>query len=164
MAGRCASRRGAFAAARQVAASAPGLVRGPSPRRSGLHGIGRSRSLPASGSGCRGLPEGHVGDPGDRSHHGPDATAASVHGGSGISPRESHRRTTGGVTLHAAAAWRIEVTSASLTGTDASALCRPFGRPPVDIWRCPEVKRSSLPTPRRDLDRLAASAFCRQSS
>jgi hypothetical protein len=28
-----------------------------------------------------------------------------------ISPRESHRRTTGGVTLQTAAAWRIEVTS-----------------------------------------------------
>jgi hypothetical protein len=35
----------------------------------------------------------------------------SVQGGPGSSPRESHRRTTGGVTLHMAAAWRIEVTS-----------------------------------------------------
>jgi hypothetical protein len=75
-AGRCTSRRGAAAAARLVTASALGLVRGPSPRRSGLHGIGRSRSLPASGSGYRAAPEGHGGDPGDPSHHGPDATAA----------------------------------------------------------------------------------------
>jgi hypothetical protein len=37
----------------------------------------------------------------------------------GISPREGHRRTIGGVTLNTAAAWRTEVTrSASLiTGT-----------------------------------------------
>jgi hypothetical protein len=47
-----------------------------SPRRSGLHGIGRSRSLPASGSGCRAAPEGCGGDPGDQSHHGPGATTA----------------------------------------------------------------------------------------
>ena len=33
----------------------------------------------------------------------------SVHGGPAISPRESQRRTTGGVTLHTAAAWRTEV-------------------------------------------------------
>jgi hypothetical protein len=31
-----------------------------------------------------------------------------VQGGPGISPRESQRRTTGGVTLHTAAAWRTE--------------------------------------------------------
>jgi hypothetical protein len=45
-----------------------------------------------------------------------------------INPRDSHRRTTGGVTLHTAAAWRIEVTrSASvitrtLTGLHRSQL------------------------------------------
>src|SRR4029453_3992197 len=33
-----------------------------------------------------------------------------VHGGSGISPSASQRRTTGADTLHAAAAWRTEVT------------------------------------------------------
>ncbi len=32
------------------------------------------------------------------------------HGGPGISPRKSHRQTTGGVTLHTAAAWPTEVT------------------------------------------------------
>jgi hypothetical protein len=36
---------------------------------------------------------------------------STVHGGPGMSPSESQRRTTGGVTLHMAAAWRIEVTS-----------------------------------------------------
>jgi hypothetical protein len=40
------------------------------------HGIRRSRTLPASGSGCRGLPEGQVCNPVDRSHRGPGATAA----------------------------------------------------------------------------------------
>jgi hypothetical protein len=53
----------------------------------------------------------------------------SVHGGAEISPRESHLRTTISVTPHDAAAWRMEVTSASLTGTNASALCPPFGLP-----------------------------------
>jgi hypothetical protein len=41
----------------------------------------------------------------------------NVHGGSVISPRESQRRTTGGVTLHTEAAWRTEVTSCQ---TDAA--------------------------------------------
>ena len=53
------SRPGAVAASRQVAASALGLVRGPSKRRFELHGIGRSHQ-PASGSGCRVPPVGRV--------------------------------------------------------------------------------------------------------
>jgi len=42
-------------------------------------------------------------------------SCSRVHGGSGSSPSESQRRTTGGVTLHAAAAWRTDVISSSLT-------------------------------------------------
>ena len=88
---------------------------------------------------------------------------SSVHGGAEIRPRESpqhHDR------CQAACCGRlaVEVTSASLTGTNANALCLPFGLPPVNKWRCAEVKRSSLPTPRRYLDRLAASGIWRQSS
>jgi hypothetical protein len=49
---------------------------GPSKRRSGLHGIRRSRTLPASESVCRGLPVGRVVGPADRSHRGSGATAA----------------------------------------------------------------------------------------
>jgi hypothetical protein len=36
-------------------------------------------------------------------------SCCNVHGGSGISPLDNHRRTTGAVTLHAPAAWRTEV-------------------------------------------------------
>ena len=49
---------------------------------------------------------------------GPVADIVQVlksHGGSGSSPSESQRRTTGGVTLHAAAAWRTDVINSSLT-------------------------------------------------
>jgi hypothetical protein len=45
-------------------------------RRFALRGIGRSRSLPASGSGCRVPPVGPVGGTGDRSHRGSDVAAA----------------------------------------------------------------------------------------
>jgi hypothetical protein len=54
-----------------------------------------------------------------------------VQGGAGISPSESHRRTTGGDTLQTAAAWRTEVTFASSTigllvtaSNSFDALCR----------------------------------------
>jgi hypothetical protein len=42
-------------------------------------------------------------------------SCCTVHGGGGISPSASHRRTTGADTLHTAAAWRIDVTGCSLT-------------------------------------------------
>ena len=105
---------------RQAAASAHGLVRGPSKRRSGLHGIRRSHTQPASGSGCRGLPVGRVVGLADRSHRGPGATAA-VSRAAQWSAQESHLRTTGGVTLHTAAAWRTEVT-VIVSGTWSKAL------------------------------------------
>jgi hypothetical protein len=64
---------------------------------------------------CRGLPGGPRRRPWLSVSSRTWCSCWIVQGGPDISPRESHRRTTGGVILHAAAAWRIEVTrSASL--------------------------------------------------
>jgi hypothetical protein len=50
-------------------------------------------------------------------------SCARVHGGPGISPRDSQRRTTGGDALHAAAAWRPEaIASGRLTPGTLSGL------------------------------------------
>ena len=66
---------------------APASARAPWRRRSGLRGIGRNRSLPASGSRCRGRPEGRGGDPGDRSGRGSDAAARESKGAQGSAER-----------------------------------------------------------------------------
>jgi hypothetical protein len=60
-------------------------------------------SVPCAASGPRRRPSGSVSS---RTL----CSSCTVHGGRVISPRESHRRMTGGVTLHTAAAWRTEVT------------------------------------------------------
>jgi len=57
MLGRRRSRRGAVGAPRLGIAGAPCTGSVPWRRRSALHGIGRTRSLPANGSRCRGAPE-----------------------------------------------------------------------------------------------------------
>jgi hypothetical protein len=109
MAGGCTARRGAFAASRQVAASAPGLVRGPSRVVLGFTAsVAVATFQPAGQGAVRHLraPRRPWGSVSSRTR----CNCCLVHGGSGIRPRESHRRTTGGVTLHIAAAWRTEVT------------------------------------------------------
>jgi hypothetical protein len=72
-------------------------------------------------------------------------SCARVHGGSGISPRNSQRLTTGGETLHTAAAWRTEVTGSSLTKrTLARAVTAPASIPEFRMetsWpRTPSVR------------------------
>ena len=61
-------------------------------------------------------------------------SCSRVHGGSGSSPRDSQRRTTGGVTLHTAAAWRTEVTSSGrlTTRTLAAVTSSPSHRFPLN--------------------------------
>jgi hypothetical protein len=107
-AGHRRSRRGALAASRQVAAVAPVLSRAPWPRRSVQPAVVAVAALSP---------------PDQRAVGGLGSAAATIRIGlvadlvqllncpwPGISPSESQRRTTGGETLHAAAAWRTEVT------------------------------------------------------
>jgi hypothetical protein len=66
--------------------------------------------LRSSGPSCRAQPEGPRRRPSGSVRSRNCSSCWSVHGGAARSPSESHRRTTGWLTLQAAAAWRTENT------------------------------------------------------